>query len=121
MVDLDGHVVGINIARASRVKSYAIPSEVVQEWLGDTDTLANEVFATRLKNAEGVREVAEQNLRAAQRVEDEVRKDMADLKKHQEVRAAEEVAARLAAEEVAEAVGTEGGGVDVEMNDPGKR
>lgn len=121
LVDLDGHVVGINIARASRVKSYAIPSEVVQEWLGDTDTLANEVFATRLKNAEGVREVAEQNLRAAQRVEDEVRKDMADLKKHQEVRAAEEVAARLAAEEVAEAVGTEGGGVDVEMNDPGKR
>jgi serine protease Do len=30
LVDLDGKVVGINIARAGRVESYAIPAEVVQ-------------------------------------------------------------------------------------------
>jgi serine protease Do len=29
LADLDGHVIGINIARAGRVESYAIPSEVV--------------------------------------------------------------------------------------------
>jgi serine protease Do len=33
LVDLDGKTVGINIARAGRTESYAIPSEVVQELL----------------------------------------------------------------------------------------
>jgi serine protease Do len=33
LVDLDGKTVGINIARAGRVESYAIPSEVVQKLL----------------------------------------------------------------------------------------
>jgi len=33
LVDLDGRVVGINVARAGRVKSYAIPSSVVRELL----------------------------------------------------------------------------------------
>src|SRR5262249_46895681 len=31
LVDLDGKVVGIHIARAGRVESYAIPSEVVRK------------------------------------------------------------------------------------------
>jgi len=31
IVDLDGNVVGINIARAGRVNSYAVPAEVVQK------------------------------------------------------------------------------------------
>jgi serine protease Do len=35
LVDLDGKVVGINIARAGRVESYAIPAEAVQAVLGD--------------------------------------------------------------------------------------
>jgi serine protease Do len=35
LVDLDGNVVGINIARAGRVNSYAIPAKSVQELLPD--------------------------------------------------------------------------------------
>jgi serine protease Do len=35
LVDLDGKVVGINIARAGRTETYAIPSEAVQELLPD--------------------------------------------------------------------------------------
>jgi serine protease Do len=35
LVDLDGRVVGINIARAGRVESYAVPSEAVIPLLGD--------------------------------------------------------------------------------------
>jgi serine protease Do len=35
LVDLDGRVVGINIARAGRTESYAIPSEFVQPLLTD--------------------------------------------------------------------------------------
>lgn len=35
LVDLDGKVIGINIARAGRTESYAIPSEVVQTLLAD--------------------------------------------------------------------------------------
>ena len=33
LVDLDGKIVGINIARAGRIKSYAIPARTVQELL----------------------------------------------------------------------------------------
>ena len=33
LVDLDGKVIGVNIARAGRVESYAIPAEVVQSLL----------------------------------------------------------------------------------------
>jgi serine protease Do len=35
LVDLDGKVIGINIARAGRVETYAIPSEAVQTLLPD--------------------------------------------------------------------------------------
>ena len=35
LVDLDGKVVGINIARAGRVESYALPSEDVQALITD--------------------------------------------------------------------------------------
>jgi len=35
LVDLSGQVIGINIARAGRVESYAIPSEVIQPLLRD--------------------------------------------------------------------------------------
>jgi serine protease Do len=33
LVDLDGHVIGLNIARAGRTESYAIPSEVIRSVL----------------------------------------------------------------------------------------
>jgi serine protease Do len=35
LVDLEGRVIGINIARAGRVESYAIPAEVIQPLLPD--------------------------------------------------------------------------------------
>jgi serine protease Do len=35
LVDLDGNVVGINISRAGRTESWAIPTEVIQELLAD--------------------------------------------------------------------------------------
>jgi serine protease Do len=35
LVDLEGRVIGINIARAGRVESFAIPSEVIQPLLAD--------------------------------------------------------------------------------------
>jgi serine protease Do len=35
IVDLDGRVIGINICRAGRTESWAVPSEVVQTVLGD--------------------------------------------------------------------------------------
>jgi serine protease Do len=38
LVDLDGKVVGINIARAGRVESYAVPSEIVQSLQFDLAT-----------------------------------------------------------------------------------
>src|SRR5439155_21464335 len=38
LVDLDGKVVGINIARAGRTESYAIPSEKVQALLEDLNS-----------------------------------------------------------------------------------
>jgi serine protease Do len=30
LVDLDGHVIGINIARAGRTEAYALPADIVQ-------------------------------------------------------------------------------------------
>ncbi len=37
LLDLEGHVIGINIARVDRVTTFALPSEIfwpaVQEWL----------------------------------------------------------------------------------------
>src|SRR5205085_1323950 len=35
IVDLEGHVIGINICRAGRTESWAVPSEVVQAVLAD--------------------------------------------------------------------------------------
>jgi serine protease Do len=35
LVDLDGNVIGINIARAGRTESYAVPAEAIEPLLGD--------------------------------------------------------------------------------------
>ena len=37
LVNLDGKVVGVNIARAGRIKSYAIPASSLRELLSDLD------------------------------------------------------------------------------------
>jgi S1-C subfamily serine protease len=35
LVDLDGNVIGINISRAGRTESWAIPTEIIQDVLAD--------------------------------------------------------------------------------------
>ena len=37
LVNLDGEVVDINIARAGRIKSYALPAHVIQELLAQVN------------------------------------------------------------------------------------
>ena len=48
LVDLEGKVVGINIARASRVASYALPASAVKSVLAQM--LAGELVATKTRN-----------------------------------------------------------------------
>jgi serine protease Do len=84
LVNLDGDVVGVNIARASRVKSYAIPSEVIQEWLGDPAVLAESVLQMRVKNAESARRAAEEALEEAREVELEVREVLQELERRRD-------------------------------------
>jgi serine protease Do len=86
LVDLDGKVVGINIARAGRTESYAIPSETVQTMLADLkagkypppkpDT--TRINADRLKQVEeSIRKLKEQKSDLDKRLkeaEDELRK-----------------------------------------------
>ena len=79
LVNLDGDVIGVNIARASRVKSYAIPSEVIQEWLGDPRILARIVLQARVRNAEAARLAAEEALQRAIDLEAEVRNALEEL------------------------------------------
>ncbi len=38
LVDLEGHVIGLNIARAGRVESHAVPSETIRPLLEDLMT-----------------------------------------------------------------------------------
>ena len=87
LVNLDGKVVGINIARASRVKSYAIPSEVIQEWLGDPNQLAVKVLQTRVKNAEAARVSAEEALEAARALEADVQAALTELEERRDAAA----------------------------------
>ena len=37
LVDLDGRVIGVIIARAGRIRTFVLPSEIVQKLLGNTD------------------------------------------------------------------------------------
>ena len=79
LVNIDGLAVGVNIARASRVKSYAIPSEVIQDWLGDPKELAVSVLEKRVKNAKSARLAAEEALEEAKAMELDVQAALADL------------------------------------------
>lgn len=46
-VDLDGRVRGVNIARAGRVKTYAVPAAVILDWLGQEGEVAGSTEASR--------------------------------------------------------------------------
>jgi serine protease Do len=96
VVDLDGKVIGINIARAGRTESYAIPSEAVQPLLFDlmsgklapkAETTAKALTAEQkvadakaaLQRAEKEKDAAEQKIREAkaalERAEAELKKE----------------------------------------------
>ena len=99
LVNIDGHAVGVNIARASRVKSYAIPSEVILDWLGDPNELALTVLETRVKNAASARLAAEEALEEAKAMELDVRAALQDLQVQREaVRLEAESAIELSVE-----------------------
>lgn len=71
VVNLDGNVIGVNIARAGRVKTYAVPSSIVLDWLANSEDGENGKEAApegdRDDLAELLRELqeAEQSLKAA--------------------------------------------------------
>jgi serine protease Do len=82
IVDLDGKAVGVNIARAGRVESYALPSELVQSLLPDmiagkyTPSNEDEVakalaWQKKLNAAEAEVKTAEDKLAEAKKGEDE--------------------------------------------------
>ncbi|WP_020473528.1 S1C family serine protease [Zavarzinella formosa] len=70
LVDLDGRVIGLNIARAGRTETYAIPSEVILQLLPEllaskvTYTAAEEVTEAReaLRRAEAAKAAADKLL-----------------------------------------------------------
>lgn len=73
LVDLDGRVIGINIARGGRTDSYAIPSESILPLIADlksgkpTNVLANQIKAAEatLKEAEAAKTAADKRLAEA--------------------------------------------------------
>ncbi|MFT5124249.1 MAG: S1-C subfamily serine protease [Kiritimatiellia bacterium] len=87
VVDLDGHVLGINIARAGRVKTYAIPSDKIAELLNEVNTVElvknhaaeeKELESTRLKSAH---DSAMAELKKAEERLEAARKKAADTKR----------------------------------------
>lgn len=71
VVDVDGHVVGINIARAGRTESYAIPGETVRKLLPDllSGKLAppDPALGERVKQARTALEKAEADKTASEK------------------------------------------------------
>lgn len=79
LVDLDGKAIGVNIARAGRTESYAVPSEVVQSLLADmkagkypppadtVTTLSPEAARKRLEEAKGQLKKAQTDIQEAQK------------------------------------------------------
>ena len=70
LVDLDGRVIGLNIARAGRTETYAIPSEVILQLLPEllaakpAYTVSEEVTEAReaVRRAEAVKAAADRQL-----------------------------------------------------------
>ncbi|MFT4642032.1 MAG: serine protease Do [Verrucomicrobiales bacterium] len=72
VVDLDGRVLGINIARAGRVRTYVIPSAVVLEWLGkETESITAPPPSDDLDRLILELEEAERSLREARKALDD--------------------------------------------------
>ena len=70
LVDLDGKTVGINIARAGRTESYAIPTEAVVALLGDLESgklAPKEDEAVRIAELESSLKSLRENLEKAQK------------------------------------------------------
>jgi serine protease Do len=83
VVDLDGKVVGINIARAGRTESYAIPSEAVQPLLFDlmSGKLApKEVTTAKALTAEQKVKDAKDALQRAEKEKDAAEQKVKDAK-----------------------------------------
>jgi serine protease Do len=76
LVDLDGKTVGINIARAGRVETYALPAETVVALLPDLKSgkLAPKYESDEVKKARGVLKKAEADLAEARKRVDDARK-----------------------------------------------
>ena len=70
-VDLEGRILGINIARSGRVKTYAIPSSLVLQWLEDL-TPAAEPMSDELDQLRRERKETERALKDADRALDEL-------------------------------------------------
>ena len=79
LVDLDGKTVGVNIARAGRVESYAIPSEVVQKLLPELKSgkLSPEALEAEQKRLADLN----QKVGEARTALEKAKKDRADLEK----------------------------------------
>lgn len=95
LVDLEGRVIGINIARGGRTDTYAIPSESIKPLLSamlaaKVTTVSNNVsaLAEKLKQAELTMKVAEADRQAAEKKLEEakanVQKLLVELKKEKE-------------------------------------
>ena len=89
LVDLDGKTVGINIARAGRVETFAIPAEEVLALLPELksgkyapkDTTLVSIESDDVKKARAALKKAEAELNDAQKKTDEAKKKVEDLKK----------------------------------------
>lgn len=89
IVDLDGKAIGVNIARAGRTESYALPSELVVSLLPQLKSgkLAPKVPSAKLTAAAAAVQQAEADRQSAEK---NLAKARADLKKDEEaIRAAE--------------------------------
>jgi serine protease Do len=86
--DLDGHVLGINIARAGRTETFAIPSEVITPLLADLESgkLAPNLMAVledlraAVKKAEEEKAAAEKKLAQAKEAQIEAEKRLKEAK-----------------------------------------
>ena len=67
LVDLDGHVIGINIARGGRTDSYAIPSEEITKLLPDLMSKVSKVLDDRITEMEKTVATAETEKIAAEK------------------------------------------------------
>ncbi len=79
LVDLDGEVVGVNIARSGRIESLAIPSAVLQELLKEVEQ--GRFFRPELEELKKSREKTEEELKRIQDMEAKFRKELEDIDK----------------------------------------